>query len=352
VTVEILLHLLKPDGDEQAEDYCCDVDEEFAPGAGGVVGGVNFEHGCWLRCALFEVGGGIVSQMAVQLFGGACAAKDCVGGVFGEHGDVVGFLKRVERVGDQPGIKFEFVRTHARQGVRADGLDESVLIHRLARIQEPGRELPLLAKGHEIFVGEGGHTVVLKVDLFEHGGEVAWEQRDERGLFRGFPCGSDGKAEKRRTEFGRRLDGRRKFCDPAGPGVIDISAQSRERGGFVVVELVIEIDDMEVLSGFDAKVVFQLMALVTVVEGLDGLLETDGDEQADGDGGDMDEEVSPGAGGVVGGMDVEHGGGFLGRGGFGRFWGIRWWQREGVGVGHEVGCDECIAEGDGDEGFC
>jgi hypothetical protein len=27
--------------------------------------------------------------------------------------------------------------------------------------------------------------------------------------------------------------------------------------------------------------------------------------------GDVDEEVSPGAGGVVGGVDVQHGGGFL-----------------------------------------
>ena len=47
---------------------------------------------------------------------------------------------------------------------------------------------------------------------------------------------------------------------------------------------------------------------VVLVDALDGLLESDGDEQADDDGGDVDEEVAPGVGGVVRGMDVEHGG--------------------------------------------
>jgi hypothetical protein len=44
-----------------------------------------------------------------------------------------------------------------------------------------------------------------------------------------------------------------------------------------------------------------------MVKVLDGLLEANGDEQAEDDGGDVDEEVSPGAGGVMGGVDVEHG---------------------------------------------
>jgi hypothetical protein len=42
-----------------------------------------------------------------------------------------------------------------------------------------------------------------------------------------------------------------------------------------------------------------------------GLFEAYGDEEAEDDGGDVDEEVAPGAGGVVGWVDVEHGGGFL-----------------------------------------
>jgi hypothetical protein len=45
---------------------------------------------------------------------------------------------------------------------------------------------------------------------------------------------------------------------------------------------------------------------------LHGLFEADGDEEADDDGGDVDEEVAPGAGGVVGGVDIEHWGMVLG----------------------------------------
>ena len=46
---------------------------------------------------------------------------------------------------------------------------------------------------------------------------------------------------------------------------------------------------------------------MAVVDGLDGLLEADGDDEADDDGGDVDEEVAPGVGGAVGWVDVEHG---------------------------------------------
>jgi hypothetical protein len=41
------------------------------------------------------------------------------------------------------------------------------------------------------------------------------------------------------------------------------------------------------------------MALVEMVNCLDGLLEADGDEEPDGDSGDVDEEIAPGGGGVV-----------------------------------------------------
>jgi hypothetical protein len=40
---------------------------------------------------------------------------------------------------------------------------------------------------------------------------------------------------------------------------------------------------------------------MAVVEVLDGLLEANGDEEAEDDGGDVDEEVAPRGGGVVGG---------------------------------------------------
>ena len=93
---------------------------------------------------------------------------------------------------------------------------------------------------------------------------------------------------------------------------------------------------VEVKAGVGEEALAQLAELMLTMEVLDCLLEAHRDEEAEDDGSDVDEEIAPGAGGVVGGVDVEHGCGFLGRGGFGRFWGVRWWQRDGVGLGHEL----------------
>ena len=71
----------------------------------------------------------------------------------------------------------------------------------------------------------------------------------------------------------------------------------------------------------DALGVFLVFALqglvrfadgVALVEHFNALLETDGDEQADDDGDDVDEEVAPGACGVVRWVDVKHG--------------VSWWE--------------------------
>ena len=61
------------------------------------------------------------------------------------------------------------------------------------------------------------------------------------------------------------------------------------------------------LTASVAEVVLKGDALVVVVEGFDGLLEAHSDDEADDDGGDVEEEVAPGVGGVVGRVDVEHG---------------------------------------------
>ena len=55
------------------------------------------------------------------------------------------------------------------------------------------------------------------------------------------------------------------------------------------------------MFGLVAEVFLELMALVAVMDELDGLFEGYGDEETDDDGNDVDEEVSPGGGGVVGG---------------------------------------------------
>ena len=56
-----------------------------------------------------------------------------------------------------------------------------------------------------------------------------------------------------------------------------------------------------------AKRFAEIATLVGAVDGFDGLLQADGDEQADGDGGDVNDEVAPSMGGVFGRVDVEHG---------------------------------------------
>ncbi len=48
-------------------------------------------------------------------------------------------------------------------------------------------------------------------------------------------------------------------------------------------------------------------AYLSVAAWFDRLLKADDDEQAEDDGGDVDEEVAPGVGGMMGRVDVKHG---------------------------------------------
>ena len=88
----------------------------------------------------------------------------------------------------------------------------------------------------------------------------------------------------------------------------------------------------EVKVGVGEDALSHVVELMAMMEVLDGLLEADGDDEAEDDGGDMDEEVSPGIGGVVGGwtssMEVgssgvlRGSGEFSGVGGTGSGWGM------------------------------
>jgi hypothetical protein len=49
-----------------------------------------------------------------------------------------------------------------------------------------------------------------------------------------------------------------------------------------------------------------------MVNVLHHLLQADGNHQPQHDGGDVNEELAPRGGGVLGGMNIEHGGGLLG----------------------------------------
>ena len=71
----------------------------------------------------------------------------------------------------------------------------------------------------------------------------------------------------------------------------------------------VTLDDVLVVLGLDAEIFVQLMTLMAVVDRFDGLLQAYSDEEANHDGGDVDEEVFKGVGGFVGRVDVEHGAG-------------------------------------------
>ena len=94
----------------------------------------------------------------------------------------------------------------------------------------------------------------------------------------------------------------------------------------------VELVGSLVLCALDEELFAGLVREMTVVEVLDGLFEAYGDEKAEDDGGDVDEEVAPGAGGVVGRVDVEHGGLLLL--GAGRY-GIFGFGRDGVALGQD-----------------
>src|ERR1700722_12572347 len=84
-----------------------------------------------------------------------------------------------------------------------------------------------------------------------------------------------------------------------------------EDGGVEEVVLEVVAIDLAVFLALFGESFAGFGDFAALMDALDGLFEGDGFEEADDDGDDVDEEVSPGGGGVMGGMDVEHGGGFL-----------------------------------------
>lgn len=69
--------------------------------------------------------------------------------------------------------------------------------------------------------------------------------------------------------------------------------------------LELRLDDLAVPLALVDECLLQPVGLVEVMEVLDGLLQADSDDQAADYGGDVDEELFPGAGSVVGRVDVE-----------------------------------------------
>ena len=147
---------------------------------------------------------------------------------------------------------------------------------------------------------EFGFVIEAGIDL----GFVFGEQGNAAVGFGDGPSGLGGVQETDAKDVsGRHEDGRGDGAVGDGCGVEsdDVGVVPRELGlqaGDVL------LDEVEVALGFVAKLRFELDALVVMMDGLDGLLEADGDEQAYADGGDVDEEVAPGVDGFVGWVDV------------------------------------------------
>ena len=78
-------------------------------------------------------------------------------------------------------------------------------------------------------------------------------------------------------------------------------------GGFLEGAIDVGVKEPDVALCFKAHFLNEDLSFVAMVEVFDCLLEADGDEQANTDGGDVDEEVAPGVGGGVGRVDVEQG---------------------------------------------
>src|SRR6266702_194651 len=89
----------------------------------------------------------------------------------------------------------------------------------------------------------------------------------------------------------------------------------RMQDGEIVLEVVLMVQSGEdvhlvgtlIQVAFGSELFASFAGQMEVVEIFDRLLKADRDEQAEDDGGDMDEELFPAIGGVVCGVDVEHG---------------------------------------------
>ena len=167
----------------------------------------------------------------------------------------------------------------------------------------------------EYLVSRDAEEIVVVGEACLHARLFDGEEGDEAAFFGGGPDGlGRGEVAELGGADGAGETGRGRQCD------LDFFLMGRGgaclEGGLIepgleVLHLEVAVDDLEVLFGLVVEVFLELVALVAVVDGFDGLFEGDGDEEADDDGGDVDEEVAPGAGGVVGRVDVEHGVGVL-----------------------------------------
>jgi len=88
---------------------------------------------------------------------------------------------------------------------------------------------------------------------------------------------------------------------------LDIVAKPEKPGALKREGVEVVLQGGVLTFGFAVKIALKLVELVGAMKELDSLFETHCDEQTDDDSGDVDAEVAPGSGGMMGGVDVEHG---------------------------------------------
>jgi hypothetical protein len=99
------------------------------------------------------------------------------------------------------------------------------------------------------------------------------------------------------------FSGRERLVLPNGG--FDLGDATIEPAGVIQLAVLSVGTVPQVFFGLGMERLAQFGALMAVMEGFNSLLEADGDEKADDDGGDVNEEVAPGMGGGVWRVNVE-----------------------------------------------
>ena len=161
-------------------------------------------------------------------------------------------------------------------------------------------------------VGGGGEEFLLPGDAGVDFCLARREEVDEAAGFGGLPDDIPGPQDGKASMVGRVGIGGRfgaiwklDFAAARAHGV-DIAAKVEKPSALNRVRAEVVLQGGVLAFGFAVKIALKLVPLMGAMDELDGLFKADGDEQADDDGGDVDEEVSPGAGGVLGWVDVEN----------------------------------------------
>jgi len=167
-----------------------------------------------------------------------------------------------------------------------------------------------VAAAVDAFAAVGEELVVVR-EAAVHACLLDGQERDEGTLLGGSPDGLGGSEVAQlggadgARQAGRGGEQEVDFAFSGDGGIGGLGGLLEP--GFEAAHVEVAGDDYAVVDGLGAEVGFKGDALVAVVEGFDGLFESNGDDEADDDGGDVEEEVAPGVGGVVGRVDVEHG---------------------------------------------